>query len=379
MVTYRLLMGMLRAKNQRFSSKTAWNSHLEEMYHLQLSTHMGGVLNTYELRVSMRMVQAAMVDDATLNDQALDALETLVLKPLFDAQSLAQEKQFLTDEWTTKRASKSFQAVKHLSEQLLAEHPYYTPLVESQAALDAVTLDAIHDAYHTLLSAPRVLMQLGPTDRDLGTEFLTRLPVPKAPMRRFDAQYFSLKPLTLAPLEDRMKQTIMFDVYETHMRDDDPDRDALMILNQLLGGDSESMLFKTIRETHNMAYSVGSVLISQYGMLMIQGMISPHNQTAYQEAVYLLMDQLLKGDYAVDDLELAKQSAIERIKRNHDARSALMGRAFNHVYRNQPFDQTARINTIRAIDQATITNVAQKLTYVTSFQYGAAHANSETA
>lgn len=371
MVTYRLMAGMLSVKNQKYPTQTAWNDHLESLYHLQIGTSLQTFQDRYELTIRMRHVPGEMVQAPDLMAHAMDALETLWMHPLLDEKSLAQEKRFLKDEWATKKASKGFQAIRHVTEAMLLDHPYYVPQVQDDTAIDAVTLPMIQAAYTRFIRAPRVLIRLGQSDPARGPEFLKRLPKPSSPLTFAPPYRHAYTPVSMAPVEDAMKQTLMYDMYETHVMREDADYEALMIFNQLLGGDSESMLFKRIRETHNMAYSVGSMLLSQYGLLLINGAISPVNQTAYLNEIQAILSQLKTGTYTDEALELAKKSQIEAIKRNHDAKGALTRRAFYHVYANDSFNKAPMIDRLKAIQKADITRIAQRLTPVTSFQYGA--------
>ena len=371
MVTYRLLSGMLSAKNQAYPSKPAWNAHLESLFHLQLGTGLSTFQDRFEFSFKMRHVAPDMVDHPALYDEASQALFTALSYPLLDEKGLAQEKVFLKDEWATKRASKGFKAAHHLTQKLLHDHPYFSPQVTTEEAIDAVTLADVQAAYDTLIKAPRVLIRLGKGPFPDAEHFLNALPHPRASLS-FDAPLkYAYTPTLIEPQEDAMKQSLMYDLYATHLTHQDDDYVPLMVLNQLLGGDSESMLFKTIRETHNMAYSVGSSLLSQYGLLLINGAISPENQANYHREIKTILTALKTGDYPDQRLALAKQSRIETIKRNHDAKSALTRRAFYAAYMDEPFEKSALIKTIEAVDKAAITRVANRLEAITSFQYGA--------
>lgn len=371
LVTYRLLSGMLSVKNQAYPTAAAWNAHLEGLYHLQLGSRLSPFQDRFEFSFRMRHVPPEMVQKADVLDGALSAFNTMLTAPLLDAKSLAQEKRFLKEEWATKKASKTFQAIRHLSEKILSDHPYFTPQVMDDAAIDAVDLTHIHEAYTRLMHAPRVLIRLGQTPSEAGLQFLKPLPEMREPLSLSPVIQHAYKEVVIDPVKDAMKQTLMYDVYDTHLTRDDADFEGLMVLNQLLGGDSESMLFKTIRERYNMAYSVGSTLLSQYGLLLINGAISPTNQPAYLAEVSAILSQIQSGDYSNDALALAKQSQIETIKRNHDAKVALVRRAFFSVYLEEAFDKTAMIARLHAIQKSDITRVATRLNRVTSFQYGA--------
>lgn len=365
------MVGMMMAKNASFPSRMAWNSHLEGLYHLPISGQVAAFQETLEVRFRLNLIPPEAIHDAAYLPLALAAFKTALTQPLFDAASLRQEKDFLKDEWTTKKASKSYKAVRHLTESILQDHPYFVSQIEDDAVLEAVPVSAIEAVYETLLSAPRVLVRVGPLKRSLGADILAQLPRPKGPIQFADLVKKTYAEVPLAPVEDAMKQTMMFDLYATGIWRFDDDYDLLVILNQLLGGDSESLLFKTIREEHHMAYSVSSTVLYQYGLLLIQGGISPANKTVYLKDVHALIDQLIAGTFKDAALDLAKQSHIEQIKRNHDAKGALESRAFYHVYFQKPFDKTALIKRLDAINKADIQRVAAKLKKVTSLQYGA--------
>ena len=92
---------------------------------------------------------------------------------------------------------------------------------------------------------------------------------------------------------------------------------ALTIYNIILGGGTDSKLFKEVREAHSMAYYISSVVNKLDNIMLIRAGITRDNFDSVVKLIEQEMNQMKKGKFLDDDIAKAKQiylSAIDEIE-----------------------------------------------------------------
>ena len=92
---------------------------------------------------------------------------------------------------------------------------------------------------------------------------------------------------------------------------------ALTIYNIILGGGTDSKLFKEVREAHSMAYYISSVVNKLDNIMLIRAGITRDNFDSVVKLIGQEMNQMKKGKFLDDDIAKAKQiylSAIDEIE-----------------------------------------------------------------
>jgi predicted Zn-dependent peptidase len=88
---------------------------------------------------------------------------------------------------------------------------------------------------------------------------------------------------------------------------DDDDRYALHVANQILGGGSASRLFQTVREDRGLAYSVYSWVgsYSDAGLLGVYAGTSPGRSAELLDVLDVELSSILEGGVTEDELRVA--------------------------------------------------------------------------
>ena len=92
---------------------------------------------------------------------------------------------------------------------------------------------------------------------------------------------------------------------------------ALTIYNIILGGGTDSKLFKEVREAHSMAYYISSVVNKLDNIMLIRAGITRDNFDSVVKLIEQEMNEMKKGKFLDDDIAKAKQiylSAIDEIE-----------------------------------------------------------------
>lgn len=99
------------------------------------------------------------------------------------------------------------------------------------------------------------------------------------------------------------------------LNEDDPDYPALVLANQMFGGDLKSRLFHRIREVEGLSYGVGSGFAagvkSKYARLFVQAICAPQNVLKVEAAFKDEVAKLLKDGFAEDEIAAAKKTYVD--------------------------------------------------------------------
>lgn len=193
----------------------------------------------------------------------LDLLCDVVTSPAFDADDVESERQVILEELHLAEDEGDDRVLSLAHEALWGDHPLGREVLGSLETIEAMERDAIfaffERHYHP---ANLVLVAAGDVDHAAvvaaGERFPARAASPRpertAPARPAPVEHLGLlrRPLEQAHLA----------VVWPGLAADDPDRYALAVCNQVLGGGLASRLFQEIREERGLAYSVYSTTSS---------------------------------------------------------------------------------------------------------------------
>ncbi|MFW5914101.1 MAG: M16 family metallopeptidase, partial [Bacillota bacterium] len=170
---------------------------------------------------------------------------------------------------------------------------------------------------------------------------------------------------TLNLSQDRLFMTLKSDVYY-------PDRDvyAMRVLDTLLGGGSDSLLFDSIRETHGLAYQVHSNYQPFTGLITIMAGVAHKNVEKAKELVRETLGTLQSGTFSDDALSIAKQSLKQSIKRSFDLQGALATKALLHEAFETPMEKDEVLALLDQVQKEDVVRVANSLEFIFTYVLG---------
>ncbi len=99
------------------------------------------------------------------------------------------------------------------------------------------------------------------------------------------------------------------------LNEDDPDYPALVLANQMFGGDLKSRLFHRIREVEGLSYGVGSGfgagVKSKYARIFVQAICAPQNILKVEASFNDEVAKLLKDGFRDDEVAAAKKTYMD--------------------------------------------------------------------
>ncbi len=120
------------------------------------------------------------------------------------------------------------------------------------------------------------------------------------------------------------------------LRDDQADYPALALGNYLLGGSSDSRLWRRIREQEGLSYSVQSWVsagsLDAVGEFGVSAIYAPQNRARIEAEILDVLQQTLREGFSEAEVADAKKGylALRKLSRTQDG--ALVGRLANNLY-----------------------------------------------
>jgi predicted Zn-dependent peptidase len=238
---------------------------------------------------------------------ALDILSDIVWSPALRVDEVESERQVILEEIRMRDDTPDDVVHEIFAGALFPHHPLGREVAGTQDTITAMHRDQIAE-YHAAHYQPSnvVVAVAGNVDHD---EVVARVEAaqPKAPHdrpTRVNGADVAAAEL-LVVLERPLEQTHV--VLGTRaLRRDDPDRFALAVVDQVLGGGMSSRLFQEVREKRGLAYSVFSYrsAFEETGSLAVYCGTAPERVDEVLDVVRAELDRLV-ADGGITDRELS--------------------------------------------------------------------------
>jgi predicted Zn-dependent peptidase len=237
---------------------------------------------------------------------ALDIMSDIVWAPALRDDEVESERQVILEEIHMRDDAPDDLVHEVFAGALFPGHPLGREIAGSDATVEAMTRDQIAD-YHALHYRPGnvVVAVAGNVDHD---DVVAQV---EAALPRGDRDRPARGDLTEAEqperlaLVDRPHEQAHVVLGTRALRRDDPDRYALAVLDQVLGGGMSSRLFQEVREKRGLAYSVYSyrAAFQETGALAVYAGTAPERVHETLEIVNAELDRLV-ADGGITDKEL---------------------------------------------------------------------------
>ena len=210
---------------------------------------------------------------------AIDVLGDVIAHPIFSQVEIEKERNVILEEMKRNADDPSDRFYNIVNAGLWPRHPISRPIIgkaKSISKIDAESLKAFHNSRYTSRGA--LFIASGGLDHD---EIVERVrPVFDAlsgapePRYRPASSDWVINPIAVEYCDDAQAQ---FTISFRGVTGADSRRHAQRLLSTILGGDSSSRLFRSVRERHGLAYSVGaySSCYEDHGQFCISAGVSP--------------------------------------------------------------------------------------------------------
>jgi predicted Zn-dependent peptidase len=239
---------------------------------------------------------------------AVDILSDVVWTPAFRADDVESERQVILEEIRMRDDAPDDVVHELFAESLFEGHPLGRPVLGTFETIGAMSREAIagyHGAHY--VAGNVVVAAAGNLDHEQVVKLVddrlpgARTPRPPAP----GAGEGSIRPVAVRRRPTEQAHVVLG---MRSLSNSDPDRYALAVLNQALGGGMSSRLFQEIREKRGLAYSVYSyrAAYQQTGAQAVYVGTAPERVHESIGVVRDELDRLVADGLADEEFDAAK-------------------------------------------------------------------------
>ncbi len=238
----------------------------------------------------------------------VDILGDVLCSPSLRDGDVESERQVILEELAMDDDSPEDRAHTLIFESLFPGHPLGRETAGSKDTVAAITADDVRHFFHHWYGAANTVVAIaGAVDHERAEQLVGAA---------FAGQAASHRPERKAPDGPvRPFATVRRSTEQAHLvlgfralDRDDPDREALDLLNHALGGGMSSRLFEEIREQRGLAYSVYSAPSSygDAGTLSVYVGTSPDRVDAVLDLVDIELENMATSGITADELAIAQ-------------------------------------------------------------------------
>lgn len=297
-------------------------------------------------------------------DLGLELLTDVITSPAFRPHEVEAERQVILEELLMDEDDPDDMVGTLLYEALFPDHPLGWETVGTRESIERLGRDDIaaffHDHYHPV---NRVVAAAGQLDHDQ---------VVKGVEACFAGRSGGERPVRHAPAVDPRPLVVhRRDTEQAHvalgwrsLASDDPDRYALAVLNQVLGGGMASRLFQEVREERGLAYSVGSgtSTFADTGTLVIYVGTAIGRSTEALTVIDGVVGDLVADGITARELEVAQGYLSGSLVLGLEDSGSRMGRlGSSEIIRGYVTSVDDHLDRIAAVTLADVQRVAQRV------------------
>jgi len=235
-----------------------------------------------------------------------------VTVPALRDDDIESERQVILEELAMDDDSPEDVVHRAFGSAVFGDHPLGWDTAGDRTSVLGLTADAVR-AFHRdhYVTENTVVAVAGAVDPDEVVDEVTkafdRLPWGRSPGDRQAPETAAMTPGERVAIDDDTEQVHMV-VGGRSLARLDPDRDALDVVNHVLGGGLSSRLFDEIRERRGLAYSVfsSSAAYADAGAWSVYAGTLPEHADEVRSLVGTELDRLQDGGITPDELDIAR-------------------------------------------------------------------------
>lgn len=355
-----LLLSVLRRGTEKYPSLTAINHRLDDLYGTGVS-----IRSTYQ-GDRLALCFAAELLDETYLPEPVDLLAgvgellgQILFHPLLNETGCLSESFVESEKELQKETIRSIKnnprsyASARLSRILYANEPVGIPLYGTEEQVAAVTPRELTDFWRQFKeSFCPVCFSVGSLPEERVRAVLEEnFPFSGASLPPFYQSEPPLSANTTRRVEEPMdiSQGHLLLGYRAGTFAGRPGSTAAAVMAELLGGPSCSRLFRSVRETSGLCYSIGASYHPTRGTVLIHCGLHPDNRAVAEEEILAEVEAIRAGKFSDEELDTAKKSLLCASRQMRDSASGLEEFYRNRLLRGSPdtiADQQARIASL---------------------------------
>ncbi len=316
-----LLIHLLKRSCKKYPDFTSLNGRLDELYGASIGAGIVKVGEAQVLRLSMTFIDDRFIlDGDSISNECAGLLAGMLFEPncksgSFGSAAVESEKRLLKqrieDEINDKRAF----ALNRCIELMCDEEKYGISRYGTVQDIDAITMKKIYEAWKNLLktavfqidvvsSTPCEKIEKIFADKfkkverepaKIETQFLTKA----KRFRRYDESF-------------PVNQGKLVIGFRSGMANNNDNRSAVTVMNDIFGGGTYSKLFANVREKLSLAYYCRSRLIASKGLIYVESGIDLDKEKKVSAEIVCQLSDVRSGKFSPEVVEASKLAIKSR-------------------------------------------------------------------
>ena len=151
------------------------------------------------------------------------------------------------------------------------------------------------------------------------------------------------------------------------MKDRNDDYAAKRIMSDVFGGNTNSKLFKVVREEMSLCYYCSSRMIRAKGIMLVQSGIESYNEEKAKNAILDQLEEIRKGNFTEEDLDASKKALEDAFKSVSDSPEALDSWFTTQIEYSEYLYPEDYINMFKNVTKEDVIRAANDVTLDTVF------------
>ena len=321
-----ILTDILLQSTQKYDSKRKLTIEAEELYSAEIGTSNQRIGNYIFTSFLLQVLHDKYTEEGNL-EKSLEFLSEIIYNPDINESGFQKDKldlakyNMVVSLSTIKEDASNYSLIR-MSEAYDKESPVAYRMTGYLEDLENITEENLYESYQKMIDNDYIdIFVVGDFDNKEMLWLIKKyfkfkkikkgkesyfLPIKKARKRRLFAKE------TINNTQSKLAIACPIAQMSPYERDY-----ALVLANLILGGGSDSKLFKDVRETNSLCYTIHSYVNKLDNLLIITAGIDKNN---YQKTVDLItenLNEMKKGNFSLKDMDIAKQiyhTSIEEIE-----------------------------------------------------------------
>jgi predicted Zn-dependent peptidase len=321
----------------------------------------GGQLGAFTAR-DYTCLYTSVLDD--YRTYALDIFGDVLLHSRFDTESLRQEQLVISHEIEAGEEKPDKLAQELLKFTVWNDHPLGQRIYGRKSALQLLDREAVLDFFNRHYRADRLIISAaGNVEHE---DFVAQVwdALWSLPGSSPQSQTGTPEFTAAVTLRCRKSAHVYFSLGASALPYAHPNRYAVYVLNNLLGGAMSSRLYQQVRNEHGLVYDIASEYhpYRDAGMLVVEGFTTPENLLPVVQMTMSEIIDLVSNEVSEEELWRAKERLRSEILLNAEGSSIRMSQlATQEYYFGRHLTTEEIVEGVRAVTAETVLAVANEM------------------
>jgi predicted Zn-dependent peptidase len=373
-----MLPSLLEQNNSVYRNSETYNTELDMLYGAHFNTSVfqrGEMLST---QFFIRFINQKYVENTDdLMASAFEFMINIIYRPMMYRSKITKkavrEKLIETEDilktiHQDKASLAYFNFLKKISSEI---HPNHFPI---ESKLDHISQDTMTQIYHKLISDDALkIYVIGDFDMDQTDEII------RNKMQSKTHHLTGINYRVTMPYEGDMGDVFdesdvsisrLYIGYNAHVQLDSREETMMELLNIIVGGHSQSKLFKTIREEMHLVYYIYSTFITENDMFIIHFECENEDEDKGILEVKKIITNVQNGDISKVELNQARKLLINNYLSVMDhLNGCLKVNILSDLIENKVFDIEDKLSLINSISKDDLIDFSKRLKHHITYRF----------